>query len=430
MLILGVTPPERREEVRRRRLPVGLRQDQHGHAHPDAAGLEGRDGRRRHRLDEVRRRRPALRHQPRGRLLRRRPGHVATKTNPNAMHIARRQLASSPTAPCTDDGDVWWEDMTDEPPAHLIDWKGNDWTPESRHAGRPPQRPLHRPGGAVPVDRPRVGGPRGRADLGHPLRRPPRHQRAARDRVASTGSTACSSARSCPRRRPPPPPAPSASCASTPSPCCRSAATTWATTSRTGSRSARPPTPTSCPSSSGSTGSARTTTASSCGPGFGENSRVLKWVVERVDGDGDAGRHAHRPGAHARRHRPRRASTSTTPTMAKILEVDDEAGAAEVAARSRTHFEFIGEQLARRAARRADRRSRSASPADMRRQSGRRRDRPCLHPHPDRGRQGRAGRHEVREHRRRRRRRRRDRPLRRDRPRRGRHRWTSSARWS
>ena len=47
-----------------------------------------------------------------------------------------------------------------------------------RHARRAPQRPLHRSGVAVPVDRPRVGGPGGRADLGHPLRRSPRHQRA------------------------------------------------------------------------------------------------------------------------------------------------------------------------------------------------------------------------------------------------------------
>ena len=65
---------------------------------PDAAGLEGRDDRRRHLLDEVRRRRPALRDQPRVRLLRRRAGHRSTKTNPNAIAHARRATPSSPTS--------------------------------------------------------------------------------------------------------------------------------------------------------------------------------------------------------------------------------------------------------------------------------------------------------------------------------------------
>ena len=64
-----------RGQVHHRRVPERLRQDQPRDADPDARGLEGRDDRRRHRLDEVRRRRPALRDQPRGRLLRRRAGH-------------------------------------------------------------------------------------------------------------------------------------------------------------------------------------------------------------------------------------------------------------------------------------------------------------------------------------------------------------------
>ena len=64
----------RRDQVRDGGVPLGVRQDQPRDAGPDAGGLEGRDRRRRHLLDEVRRGRPALRDQPRGRVLRRRPG--------------------------------------------------------------------------------------------------------------------------------------------------------------------------------------------------------------------------------------------------------------------------------------------------------------------------------------------------------------------
>ncbi|MEI7592050.1 MAG: phosphoenolpyruvate carboxykinase (GTP) [Actinomycetes bacterium] len=262
-------------------------------------------------------------------------------TNFNAMRSIERDSIFTNCA-LTDDGDVWWEDMTDEPPAHLIDWRGNDWTPSSETPAAHPNARFTAPASECPSIAPEWQDPKGvpisailfggRRATNVPLVTESRDWQHGvfLGSIMSSEKTAAAAGTVGELRFDP--------FAMLPF-CGYNMGDYFKHWLEIGAATDAE----KLPKLFWVNWFRKDDDGRFMWPGFGENSRVLKWVFDRVNGEGDATETAigRVPTIDAI---DRTGLALDDATMAKVLEVDQEAWRAEIPQIS-GHFDFIGQQL-------------------------------------------------------------------------------------